>query len=93
MTELHEGMYISAAFRTNLSWDLYNNVFLPLKVISESKKFYTCEVLPHRNPSGYSFGMSKPYIMTIDKFDLSKGNIKIEKFNKEAYIKHIVWGE
>ena len=85
MTELREGMYISATFRTNPDSNYFNHVFLPIKVLKEYKNFYDCLVLPHRNPI-MSYGLSTPYHMTIDKFDLKKGIVIVRDFNEQAYV-------
>lgn len=51
---------------------------IPVRVIDETKFFYTCTVLPHdRGP--LSFGVSRPYNVSIMKSDISKGNFKIYK--------------
>lgn len=91
MFGLKEGMYISAAFKVNQAPDVFNNVFLPLKILKEYKRFYTCEVQPHKSPYKSRFGISKPYIMTIDKFAVAKDQIKIRKYNPEAYYELIIW--
>lgn len=85
---LTEGMYISANFKTNPDSSIYGNVFLPLKVDKEYKYFYKCTVLPHINPI-HSYGLSKQYTMTIDKFDLKKGYVTVREFSKEAYIEKL----
>ena len=43
---------------------------VPVKVIAETRHFYVVEVLPHLNKM-LSWGTSKPYRVTIDKFDLN----------------------
>lgn len=50
---------------------------VPVKVIGEYQKFIVCEVLPHIANTTQIFGESKPYRITISKFDLMKGAVKL----------------
>jgi len=43
-------------------------------VNGEYRKFLDCTVLPHRNIGG---GISRPYPVTIDKFDIFRGVVII----------------
>lgn len=43
---------------------------IPVNVVSETPYFLTCIVLPHKNPSPMSCGISKEYTITVDKFNL-----------------------
>lgn len=81
LRQLKVGDKIEGVFDTNPSNDLFKDVWLPMVVLYEYEKFYTCEVLPHRNPR-HSWGLSKPYIMTIEKFDLLKGFVRCRPLNK-----------
>lgn len=45
--------------------------FLPIRILKEFRDFFTCEVLPHKNPRGCM--MSKPYRITLDKHDVATG--------------------
>lgn len=56
--------------------DLIKNTWLPIKVLAEYEYFFLAEVLPHINPK-QSWGISKPYRVTIDKFALSIHEVKI----------------
>lgn len=62
------------------SWNtIYDNVWLPCKVIEEYPKFLRVEVLPHRNPHE-SFDVSKPYIMCLNKANIECcGTIKVKE--------------
>lgn len=73
--ELHIGDRVEGLFKTNPSGDVFDNVWLPLKVIQEYEYFWVCEVLPHKNPK-HCWGISRPYNMTIGKFDLQCGNVR-----------------
>lgn len=46
--------------------------FIPIQVEKERPMEYRCLVLPHLNPYN-AFGMSRPYTLTIPKWDLSHG--------------------
>ncbi|MCC8066426.1 MAG: hypothetical protein LIO94_04915 [Clostridiales bacterium] len=46
-----------------------------MKIEGEYEHFLTATVLPHKNPSGT--GISKPYPVTIHKFDIQCGDILI----------------
>jgi len=80
LKQLKVGDKIEGVFDTNPSSELFKDVWLPMVVLYEYEKFYTCEVLPHRNPR-HSWGLSKPYIMTIEKFDLLKGFVRCRPLN------------
>ena len=65
--------------KLNSSFDafLYRDFWLPVHVIEERPKWLFVEVLPHKNPNE-SFGISKPYKMTLDKNDIHNGLIEID---------------
>ena len=48
---------------------------VPVRVISDDSQFYTAEVLEHKNEV-ISWGPSKPYRVTIDKFELNNETFK-----------------
>lgn len=73
-SEIKIGDEIIATFKTNPSSEIFGGVYLPLKVKEEYPKFFVCEVLPHKNPIRY-YGISKPYPMSIKKFDLLCGDV------------------
>lgn len=56
--------------------ELIKGVWLPIKVVAEYEKFFTAEVLPHINPVE-SWGPSKPYMVTLDKFAIRVGEVKV----------------
>ena len=72
-------MYYNATFKTNPDSAVFDNVFLPIKVLKEYDNWFLCEVIPHRNPR-HSYGISKPYKVTIDKYDLSHGVVVVKEF-------------
>lgn len=80
--ELHVGNRVEAMFKVNPSGDLFDDVWLPVKVIQEYEYFWVCRVLPHRNPK-HSWGISRPYIMTIDKFNLKCGDVKCRPITRK----------
>ena len=51
--------------------------YVPVFVLGEYATYYHVVVLEHYNPSTI-FGMSQPYEVTIDKFDLNTGRIKVK---------------
>ena len=61
---------------------LWHDVWLPVRIIRNYRKFYTAEVLPHINPN-FSQGMSKPYIISIPKFSLINGEV-LYRYNKAS---------
>jgi len=52
----------------------WGGVEVPVFVNGEYRKFLDCTVLPHRNIGG---GISRPYPVTIDKFDIFRGVVII----------------
>ena len=56
--------------------DLFKGVWLPIKVVAEYPRFFVAEVLPHYNPKG-NWGMSRPYKVTLDKFGIRVGEVKV----------------
>ena len=56
--------------------DLIKGVWLPVKIVAEYPRFFVAEVLPHYNPNG-NWGMSKPYKVTLDKFGIGVGEVKV----------------
>lgn len=63
--------------------ELIRNVWLPIKILAEYEYFFLAEVLPHINPK-QSWGISKPYRVTLDKFALSIREVKIRYVGKEG---------
>lgn len=76
-TDIKPGMKIQAMFKKT-SDSVFGNIYLPLVVLHEYKRYFVCTVLPHRNPYS-SFGLSSPYPMTISKIDLELGEIIAKK--------------
>lgn len=72
------GRYL-ANFRGSFCTELLERVFIPIKILAEYPRFFVVEVTPHRNPIR-SWGMSTPYRMTIDKFNLKMGEIIVKDF-------------
>lgn len=56
--------------------ELIKNVWLPAKILAEYEYFFLVEILPHRNPI-LSYGFSKPYRMTLNKFALTINEVKV----------------
>ena len=67
--ELYVGMRCLANFKVSFDYELMYNSFVPVEIIAEYPNWWLVEVLPHRNPVR-SWGVTKPYKMTIDKFNL-----------------------
>ena len=66
------GRYL--AYFTNLDNKVWNE-WIPIEIIKEYKYFYTVRVPPHQRREG--LGMSRPYPLTLDKFDLRTGAVKL----------------
>ena len=49
----------------------WNDTEVPVKITAEYPKFLVGTVLPHMNHKG--FGNSRPYTVTIPKFDIQRG--------------------
>jgi len=61
--------------RASQAWKFtWGGLEVPVFVNGEYRKFFDCTVLPHRNIWG---GISRPYPVTIDKFDIFKGIVII----------------
>ncbi len=60
--------------RTNPDSEIFNDVYIPVKIIKEYADWFLCEVLPHKNPVR-SYGASRPYMMTIHKHELKCGDV------------------
>lgn len=56
--------------------ELIRDVWLPVKILAEYEYFFLAEVMPHTNPK-QSWGISKPYRVTIDKFALGIHEVKV----------------
>ena len=54
----------------------WNGIAVPVLIQSEYPGYLVGLVLPHYAPCG--FGLSKPYRVTLHKFDIEKGIIIIE---------------
>lgn len=72
--DFYIGKTIRALFKTNPDESVFGNVYLPCLVVREHPTWWDCVVLPHRNPHN-SYGMSKPYPMSISKFALKKRHV------------------
>ena len=77
--DLFVGRKIRAMFSTNPDSSIFDGVFLPLEIIAEYPNYFVCNVLPHRNPNR-SWGISKPYRMTVNKFSVKVGEILVKSF-------------
>ena len=77
--DLHVGTMLRAKFKNNPDNYIFGNVFLPLKITAEYPNWFLCEVQPHVNPVN-SWGISKPYPMTIHKFSLRSGDVVIRPY-------------
>ena len=55
-----------------------NRFWIPAKVLKEYHRFYLVEIQPHINPY-MSFGESRPFKICLDKFSISRGEIKIKE--------------
>lgn len=74
---LYVGAEAEALFRTAPDSYVWGEMYMPIVVTHEYPNFFVCEVLPNRHPHG--FGMSQPYRMTIDKFDLDHGLMRVRR--------------
>ena len=74
--DLYVGMTCKANFKTNPDYHVFGDVFIPVKIIAEYPKWWLTEVIPHKNPHGQ--GISSPYKMTLNKWDVEKGFIIIK---------------
>ena len=77
--DIKSGMKIRAMFWENPDNSTWGNVYLPLKVLQEYKRFFVCEVLSHRNPH-LSFGPSRSYPMTINKIAMKMGEVVVREY-------------
>lgn len=59
-------------------------VSVPVRVLEEYPRWYLCLVLPHKNPRG--FGESIPYRITVPKYDITSGFVKISNVRREAAV-------
>lgn len=57
---------------------LYNNVWLPAKVVDEYPKFLIVEILPHLNVNEH-VGISKPYRLGINKMSINFKEVEIRE--------------
>ena len=55
----------------------WNDTEVPVKITAEYPKFLVGTVLPHMNHKGV--GNSRPYTVTIPKFDIQRGAFKLIK--------------
>jgi len=53
---------------------------VPVKILNESERFWTAEVQPHYCGS-HSLGLSKPYTVTIDKWEFHHREILAWKYD------------
>lgn len=65
-----KGKYIDVKLNNSCNSDIYRDVWLPAYVVAEYPKFFIVEILPHHNPTGYSYGESKPYRIGINKMSI-----------------------
>lgn len=61
------------------------NSKVPVKVTADNERFYTVEVLPHYAKEG-SYAISKPYSVTIDKWDLKHGQFKAWEYDYAEFL-------
>lgn len=59
----------------NYAFNPLDNV--PVEVVFETPYFLTCKVLPHKNPSSMSCGISQIYNITVDKFNLAMKRMEL----------------
>lgn len=72
---IKQGQKIEVIFKNaNPDTELYNDVYIPCCVEKIYEKWFLLDVLPHINPIR-SYGLSKPYKMTISHFDVAHGNV------------------
>lgn len=64
--------------KTSLESYPWGGGFAPLMIDAIYPKFIVCTVMPHRNPT-VSFGTSKPYTVTLDKFEIDYGYVDVRK--------------
>ncbi len=57
---------------------------VPVEIIQECKDTITCKVLPHMNPNPKAFEPSKPYTVSIRKFDLLSKRFELSE-SEPAY--------
>lgn len=53
---------------------MWNDFFMPARIIDEHEKYITIEILPHKNPYDH-LAMSKPYTMCINKYRIWIGDV------------------
>ena len=75
--EINEGDEVYICFN-NITDRLWTDIFVPVRIDKAYERFFVGTVLPHINPKE-SFGMSKPYPMSIDKYDIQNGNVYIRR--------------
>lgn len=56
---------------------------VPIRILYEYRHYYVAEVLPHANPV-CAWEVSKPYRITIDKFDIIKEWFKVYERGEEC---------
>ena len=76
------GMVCSAKFSTNPDNGIFNDAWLPIRIVAEHKYWWDVEVLEHENPI-FRWGLSKPYPMSINKHALKVGEIKIKSIHSK----------
>jgi len=76
--DLYVGKEIRAKFATNPDAYIFGGVYLPLRIIAEYPEWWLTEVLPHRNEKS-CYGLSKPYRMTIRKWDVECGDVTVKE--------------
>ena len=81
--DLYTGREVEAKFAVNPDPYLYN-CYIPVKIGKEYPKWWDSTVLPHINPNE-SQGISKPYPMSIKKWDIKCGDVKLREKTNKAY--------
>lgn len=77
--DLHCGSVARVCFKDGyIDRILYSNVYIPVEIIREYPKFFTCMVLPHDNPL-QRMGTSKPYIISLSRAGIRVGDIIVRE--------------
>ncbi len=76
---LFEGMTVMALFRQAPDTATWSH-FIPVYIEKEYPRFFVCTVLPHRNKGAKACGLSSPYPMTIDKFNMKRREVLVKRY-------------
>ena len=72
---LCEGAVINVLFK-NRNMPCFSSNYIPVRIVKEYPTYYLVEVMEHTNRYGMK-ECTAMYKMTIDKFDISVGNVAI----------------